>query len=162
MIQSVCPMRFIIQDFRAIPVDRTPFLTFHNLEAAEGVYRFYKEVVEKDRGYEPEKKHVVVLALNSRGRLMGWHLVSTGGFSEASCHLREVLRPIIVRAAPSFILCHNHPSGDPRPSRADETVTKRIREASSIFQIDLVDHVIIGRPLQGRSPYFSFRDTGFL
>ncbi|WAC19031.1 JAB domain-containing protein [Luteolibacter sp. SL250] len=155
-------MRFIVQDFRTVSVDEAPFLTFHDFREPEEVYRFYKEVVEKDRGYEPEKEHVVVLAVNSRGRLMGWHLVSTGGFSEASCHPREVLRPIIVRAAPSFILCHNHPSGDPSPSRADETVTKRIREASSIFQIDLVDHVIIGRPLQGRSPYFSFRDTGFL
>jgi hypothetical protein len=74
----------------------------------------------------------------------------------------SALRPIIVRAAPSFILCHNHPSGVPSPSRADEAVTRRIREASVIFQIDLVDHVIIGRPLLGRSPYYSFQETGAL
>lgn len=162
MIRPLCPMRYIVQDFRAVPVDKAPFLTFHNFAAAEGVYRFYREIVEMDRGYEPEKEHVVVLALNSRGRLMGWHLVSIGGFSEASCHPREVLRPIIVRAAPSFILCHNHPSGEPSPSRADEIVTRRIREASGIFQIDLIDHVIIGLPLKNRIPYFSFRENGLL
>jgi DNA repair protein RadC len=162
MIYSPSAMRFIVQEFRAVSVDQTSFLTTYDFDTAEGVYHFYRDVVEKDRGYEPEKEHVVVLALNTRCRLMGWHLVSTGGFSEALCHPREVLRPIIVRAAPSFILCHNHPSGDPGPSRADEVVTRRIREASEIFQINLLDHVIVGRPSPGRTPYFSFRESGFL
>lgn len=162
MIHSSCSMRFIVQDFRAVAVDQTSFLTPYDFDTAEGIYHFYRKVIEKDRGYEPEKEHVVVLALNSRRRLMGWHLVSTGGFSEALCHPREVLRPIIVRAAPSFILCHNHPSGDPGPSRADEAVTRRIRDAAEIFQLDLLDHVIIGRPSPGKTPYFSFRECGFL
>lgn len=155
-------MRFIVQDFRAVPVDRDPELNFHQVDGTERIYRFYREVIEMDRGYEPEKEHVVVIALNSRTRLMGWHLVSTGGFSEAFCHPREVLRPVIVRGAQSFVLCHNHPSGDPNPSRADEITTRRIREASEIFQIVLLDHVIIGRPSPERTPYFSFREAGLL
>lgn len=155
-------MRFIVQDFRAVPVDRAPELNFHQVDAPERIYRFYREVVEKDRGYEPEKEHVVVLALNSRTQLMGWHVVSTGGFTEAPCHPREVLRPVIVRGAHTFVLCHNHPSGDPNPSRADEIMTGRIREASEIFQTVMLDHVIIGRPSPGGTPYFSFREAGLL
>jgi DNA repair protein RadC len=155
-------MKFIVQDFRAVPVDRAPTLTFNQVDAAERIYRFYRDVVEKDRGYEPEKEHVVVLALNSRTRLMGWHLVSIGGFSGAPCHPREVLRPVIVRGAHSFVLCHNHPSGDPSPSLADEAVTRRMKEASEILRVSMIDHVIIGRPSPGRNPYYSFREAGFL
>jgi len=155
-------MRYIVQDFRALPVDRAPELSFHQVDAPERIYRFYRDVVEKDRGYKPEKEHVVVLALNSRMRLLGWHLVSTGGFSEAPCHPREVLRPLIIRGAHSFVLCHNHPSGDPGPSRADEMTTRRIREASEILQLQFLDHVIIGRPSPTRSPFFSFREAGLL
>ena len=84
-----------------MPVYLAPELSFHQVDAPERIYQFYRDVVEKDRGYEPEKEHVVVLALNSRLRPLGWHLVSTGGISEAPCHPREVLRPLIVRGAHS-------------------------------------------------------------
>lgn len=80
MIHPSNNMRFIVQDFRPVPVDPNPELNFHQVDGTDRIYRFYREVVEKDRGYEPEKEHVVVLALNTRGHLMGWHLVSTGGF----------------------------------------------------------------------------------
>jgi DNA repair protein RadC len=155
-------MKFIVRDFRAAAVDRSPELMFHQTDAPDRVYRFYREVVEADAGYEPEKEHVVVLALSTRLRLLGWHMVAMGGFSEAACHPREVLRPIIVRGAHSFVLCHNHPSGDPGPSPADHRVTKRVKEASELFQIVMLDHIIIGRPSPGRSPYFSFREAGCL
>jgi DNA repair protein RadC len=162
MIQSENSMRFIVQDFRAVSVDHAPAFIFDNIDAPEGIYRFYRDIVEKDRGYEPEKEHVVVLALNSRLRLIGWHLVSTGGFFAAPCNPSEVLRPVIVRGAHSFVLCHNHPSGDPEPNRADEMATRRIREASEIFQINMLDHVIVGRPSPGKPPYYSFREAGLL
>jgi DNA repair protein RadC len=57
---------------------------------------------------------------------------------------------------------HNHPSGDPSPSRADEAITRRINEAATLLQIRLIDHVIVGEPSPGRQPYFSFRECGLI
>ena len=57
---------------------------------------------------------------------------------------------------------HNHPSGDPTPSEADRRLTKNIREAAGILQINLLDHVIVGSPGAVRQPYFSFREAGLL
>ena len=57
---------------------------------------------------------------------------------------------------------HNHPSGDPSPSSADEAMTRRITEVSGLLQIRFVDHVIVGEPAPGRSPYFSFREAGLI
>jgi len=62
----------------------------------------------------------------------------------------------------SFIMVHNHPSGDPSPSEADMRLTRRILEASRILQIQLLDHVIIGAPAPGRSSYFSFKEGGVI
>jgi DNA repair protein RadC len=57
---------------------------------------------------------------------------------------------------------HNHPSGDPLPSEADVRLTRRILEASKILQIQLMDHVIIGQPVNGNQGYFSFKEGGLI
>jgi DNA repair protein RadC len=79
-------------------------------------------------------------------------------------HPREVFREAIREAASAVICVHNHPSGDPLPSAADLKVTQQLREAARAVQIDLLDHVIIGRPAAdpaGRGHY-SFREAGLL
>ena len=93
---------------------------------------------------------------------MATDIVSVGSVNEASAHPREILRPVITRGAYGFVLIHNHPSGDPGPSQADEAITRRLAEASKLMQVCFVDHVIIGRPAPGRAPYFSFREAGLL
>jgi DNA repair protein RadC len=57
---------------------------------------------------------------------------------------------------------HNHPSGDCSPSRSDESTTRRVGEASNLLQIRFIDHVIVGDPAPGRSPYYSFREAGLI
>ncbi len=108
------------------------------------------------------KEQVLVAALDVRLRMMGAEVVSVGTVSESHAHPREILRPVITRGAHGFVLVHNHPSGDPSPSRADEQITRRLADAASIMQIRFVDHVIIGRPFDGRSPWFSFREAGVM
>jgi DNA repair protein RadC len=117
--------------------------------------------------FAPQMRHlaqeqVVVATLDTRLRHIGTTLISVGTVSESSAHPREVLRPVITRGAHGFIVVHNHPSGDPSPSRSDETVTRRLAEAASLMQVCFLDHVIIGRPAPGRCPYFSFREAGVL
>jgi DNA repair protein RadC len=69
---------------------------------------------------------------------------------------------VITRGAYGFILLHNHPSGDPSPSRADEIVTRQVVEAAKLMQVCFLDHVIIGRPSPGRAAYYSFREAGLV
>jgi DNA repair protein RadC len=88
--------------------------------------------------------------------------VSQGSVNESLDHPREIFKPVITHSAYSFILVHNHPSGDPSPSEAEQRLTRRIVEASRILQLHLVDHVIIGSPAPGRSSYFSFKAGGVI
>jgi DNA repair protein RadC len=108
------------------------------------------------------QEQVLVVPVDTRLRHMGTSVVSVGTVNESSAHPREILRPVITRGAYGFILVHNHPSGDPSPSRADEAITRRVADAASLMQIRFIVHVVIGRPAPGRSPYFSFREAGLL
>lgn len=117
--------------------------------------------------FAPQLRHlaqeqVVVAVLDTRLRHIGTTVVSVGTVSESNAHPREILRPVITRGAYGFILIHNHPSGDPSPSRADELVTRRLVEAATLMQIKFLDHVIIGKPSPGRAPYYSFREAGLV
>jgi DNA repair protein RadC len=117
--------------------------------------------------FAPQLQHltqeqVVVAVLDTRLRHAGTTVVSLGTVSESTAHPREILRPVITRGAHGFVLIHNHPSGDPSPSRADESVTRRLVEAASLMQVRFLDHVIIGKPSPGRAPYYSFREAGII
>lgn len=103
-----------------------------------------------------------VVLLDTRHRLIHAEEVSLGTLNESLAHPREILRPALSHGAYAFVLVHNHPSGDPSPSEADRSLTRRIREASELMQIHLLDHVIIGRERAGAPPYFSFKEHGLL
>jgi DNA repair protein RadC len=117
--------------------------------------------------FAPQLRHlsqeqVVVAVVDTRLRHLGTTVVSVGTVSESNAHPREILRPVITRGAHGFVLIHNHPSGDPSPSRADELVTRRLVEAASLMQVRFLDHVIIGKAAPGRTPYYSFREAGLV
>ncbi|MBN8710601.1 MAG: JAB domain-containing protein [Verrucomicrobia bacterium] len=132
------------------------------LDCPESAFRFWNEVVADDPCHEPEKEHLVAVFLNTKLRLIGYHVVSVGSLNEAVAHPREIFRAAILAGAYAIVLMHNHPSGDPAPSQADHRMTKRIAEAAEIIGIQLSDHVVVGTPETGRQPYFSFREAGVL
>lgn len=105
-----------------------------------------------------------VLCLNRKNRLLRRVEVTSGTATSALAHPREVFREAIREAASAVICAHNHPSGDPAPSAADVQLTRQLREAARAVDIDLLDHVIVGRPSAdplGRG-YYSFREAGLL
>lgn len=127
------------------------------LDKPELIYEFFA----------PQLRHlaqeqVIVAVVDPRLRHMGTDIISVGTVSESSAHPREILRPVITRGAYGFVLIHNHPSGDPSPSRADELVTRRLVEAALLMQVRFIDHVIIGKPSAGRTGYYSFREAGVI
>jgi len=97
-----------------------------------------------------DRESLRVVLLNTKQHLITVCTVSQGSVNESLAHPREVFKPPIVIAAYSFIMVHNHPSGDPAPSEADMRLTRRILEASRILQLQLLDHVIIGAPAPDR------------
>lgn len=107
-------------------------------------------------------ENAIVVTVNSRLEHTSTTTISIGTVNETSAHPREIMRPVISRNAYGFILIHNHPSGDPSPSRADHTITTELVKASEIMKIRLVDHVIIGRPSAGHPGFFSFRAAGVI
>jgi DNA repair protein RadC len=109
-----------------------------------------------------DRESLRAVLLDAKQRLIKVATVSQGTLNEAPAHPREIFKPVITHSAYSFILVHNHPSGDPSPSEADMRPTRRISEASRVLQLNLVDHVIIGSPAPGRSSYFSFKEGGVI
>ena len=134
----------------------------YNTDTPEALHRFWGDVIAKQPDYEPDKECVVVVMMNTRLHPYAWHRVSLGTVNECTAHPREIFRPVIASGAYGFALAHNHPSGDPSPSRADEAITRRIKDAAEILKVSFLDHVVIGTPAPGRSAYFSFREAGYV
>jgi DNA repair protein RadC len=103
-----------------------------------------------------------VVLLNAKQHLIKVVTVSQGTVNESLAHPREIFKPVITHSAYSFVMVHNHPSGDATPSEADIRMTRRINEASRILDLKFMDHVIIGTPAPSRAPYFSFKEGGVI
>lgn len=98
-----------------------------------------------------------VLYLNRANRINHFEIVSEGGITGTVADPRIILKKALEHNAVSIIVCHNHPSGNLQPSRADEQLTQRLKEAAQLLDIHLLDHVIVSD--QG---YYSFADEGLL
>lgn len=96
-----------------------------------------------------------VLYLNRANRLIGKERISMGGVSSTVMDIKIIAKKAVEKLAGSIILLHNHPSGNVIPSNEDKRQTLALRKAVSLFDIDLMDHIIIGN-----SRYFSFCDEG--
>lgn len=111
-----------------------------------------------------EVEHFWVLCLDRKNRLLRRVEVTKGTATSCLVHSREVFREAIKVSATAIIAAHNHPSGDPGPSRADVQVTRQLREAAKVIGIELSDHVIVGQ--RSKDPrgigYYSFNDAGLV
>ncbi len=85
-----------------------------------------------------------VLLLNTRNQVVGQRVVYQGNVSSSQVRTAEVLRPAVQEGLPSLIVVHNHPSGDPDPSPDDVAITRKLKQAAKLLDIDLLDHVVIG------------------
>lgn len=96
-----------------------------------------------------------VLLLNNNARLLHFAQLSTGGLTETTVDVRMLLKEALLHDATSFILVHNHPSGNLRPSRYDEELTQRVNRASQAINLRMIDHVIVTE-----GDYYSFAENG--
>lgn len=90
-----------------------------------------------------EEFHVVTL--NTKHRMIDSHLITVGTLDASLVHAREVFRPAIRDSSSAILLVHNHPSGDPTPSREDQTVTEHLTKVGTMVGITVLDHVVVAR-----------------
>nr|WP_272898906.1 DNA repair protein RadC [Brevibacillus laterosporus] len=103
------------------------------------------------------QEHFVCLFLNTKNQVIGKKTVFVGSLDSSIVHPRDIFREAIKRSSASIICLHNHPSGDPAPSKEDINVTKILLQAGDLVGIPLLDHVIIG---DGR--YVSLKEQGYM
>ncbi len=100
------------------------------------------------------------LLLDTKFQLIRIEEISLGSLNESIAHPREIFRPAIAHSAYAVVMVHNHPSGDPTPSKADKLLTRKLVEAGEMLQVVVADHIIIGGMQAGKPSYYSFKEAG--
>ena len=109
-------------------------------------------------GLDADREHFVILALNSANRATGFKVISTGATNASLADPRTLFRDAIALGAASLIMAHNHPSGDPAPSREDIALTRKLVEGGKLLDINIHDHIILG----GDTAFVSLAERGIL
>ena len=104
-----------------------------------------------------DREIFAVMLLNTKNRVIGINVVSVGSLTASVVHPREVFKAACLANATNIILTHNHPSGDPAPSKEDISITSRLVQAGRLMDIPVLDHIIIGDNT-GRSMSFKASD----
>jgi DNA repair protein RadC len=103
------------------------------------------------------KEYFILLSLDTKNKIISKNIISVGSLNANIVHPREVFKAAIISSAAHIIVLHNHPSGDPTPSREDIEITKKLADAGKIISINVLDHVIIGA---GRN--YSLKEAGHI
>jgi len=106
---------------------------------------------------ESKKEHFVELCLDTKNQIIREDTISIGSLNANVVHPIEVFRTALIESAAHIIVAHNHPSGDPTPSREDIDITKKLVETGKIMGIEVLDHVIIGD-----CRHFSMKEAGHI
>lgn len=129
-------------------------------DTPEKAVAYWRENIEKSAAFNPEVECFVVMMLNTRRKVKGHILVSSGTMDTILVHPREVFRAAIISASHSIIIMHNHPSGESDPSDADIKVTRDLIRAGQTLKIEVLDHVVVGHPDHGKG-HTSLRELGY-
>jgi DNA repair protein RadC len=109
--------------------------------------------------HDRDKEHFYCIGLDVKNRIKYIDLASMGTLTSSLVHPREAFRLAVMKGVANLIFSHNHPSGDPAPSREDITITERLKESGEILGIKILDHVIVGN---GNGGYISMLEKGYL
>ena len=115
-------------------------------------------ILGMDNEVDRDKEHFWIIGLNTKNVIKFIDLVSLGTLTNSLVHPREVFRLAVMKGVCSIIAGHNHPSGDPSPSREDIAITERLKSAGDVLGISLLDHVIIG----DKEKFTSLKEKGIL
>ena len=162
-----------MNEWKIIRERRTGYGQRQRMRSSQDIYESFKEHFAR-----LDREHFVVLLLDAKNTMLGFHTVSIGSLTSSLVHPREVYKFLVlyndvinrseqevitavcahgIRAsAAAMILLHNHPSGDPTPSQEDQHITKRLRDVGDLLGIRVLDHLVFGD-----ERYVSFVDDGY-
>jgi DNA repair protein RadC len=155
MNENLKPYSKYVQKYRLV-LDKSPFkMDSTRIRDSTDLNGFFQKIhsMEGDDIVE----HFYVLFLNRAKRVVGYTYLAKGGITGVNADIRVILAMAIQSGAVYIAVCHNHPSGALKPSDADETITRKLKESGILHDIQLVDHIIISD-----ESYFSFADEGLL
>lgn len=109
------------------------------------------------RLHEQSEEYLCMICMNTKLEMIGVFELSHGNVNSSIVSVREMFQKALLANAVSIILMHNHPSGDPNPSREDVEVTKRAVEAGNLIGVQVLDHIIVGRP-----GFSSLKEKGYI
>jgi DNA repair protein RadC len=151
-MRAFCPKEFKVVALRECPLPEEMHLCDTPAKAAE----YWQQHVILHPAFNPEVETFAVLLLNTRRRVKGHVLVSTGTLDTILVDPREVFRAAIIASAAAVVLAHNRPSGEATPSEADIKVTRDLIRAGQLLKIEVLDHVIMGA-----NRHCSLRELGY-
>lgn len=126
---------------------------FSVIHCPEDIVEYMKWMQKKD------VEHLCVVPLDSANHALGYEIVSKGLVNQTPCNASQVFKTILSKrkyaSCTSFIMLHNHPSGECNPSDDDMSLTRAMVAASCIMKMPMIDHIIIGKMIHGRSRYIS-------
>lgn len=124
------------------------------MSSPENIVRLAREYL---RLHEQAEEYLYMLCMNNKLMLTGIFELSHGNVNSSIFSVREMLQKALLANAVSIIVMHNHPSGDPTPSMEDIKATERLVKAGEILGVQVLDHIIIGRPT-----YVSLKEKGYI
>ena len=116
-----------------IPLERK------HINSPQDVYNAVREIIG-----DADREYFMIVILNNKYCINGVNVVSIGTLSSSPVHPREVFKAAILANAAAIVLVHNHPSGDPTPSKEDIEITRKLVDAGKVLGIEVLDHVVIG------------------
>lgn len=116
----------------------------------DSLYNINKDMKNFDR------EVLRIICLNSKNQVIRKKDIFKGGITSTTVDIRILMKDVIQSGAATFAIAHNHPSGDPTPSKEDINLTKRVNESGKILGVNLIDHIIIGRD------YVSLKEKGYI
>jgi DNA repair protein RadC len=128
-----------------------PWGTYPKFGNSSEIFEHFKEFMR-----EKDCEYFYALSLDMKNRIIGMHEIAKGSLNQSVVHPREVFKTLLVMNAGMVIFMHNHPSGDPTPSREDKECTNRLVKAGELLGVRVLDHIVFGEE------YFSFADAGML
>lgn len=123
------------------------------IRSPEDIYDFARRFL---RLHEESEEYLYMACMNTKNKIIGVFEISHGTVNSSVFGVREILQKALLANAVNIIMMHNHPSGDPNPSREDITVTERLAEAGKLLGVQLLDHIIVG------DTYCSLKEKGYL
>lgn len=135
--------KYTLKKETVVPVDDLFF------NSPENVYKLATKTLNL---LEAAEEYVYLITLNNKNKLTGLFEVSHGTVNSSILSPREIYIRALLLGATNIIIFHNHPSGDPEPSKEDIRITKRLKAAGELLGVELIDHIIVG------NYYYSFRE----